>query len=154
MTIQIELHLQQATLQDEVSPSELSVDFSAETFSETIKRGRFVGWVMAEDIFLEDHGFEEYEGDDVYFEDVEVVSVDASTQSLSLRARFDFELADGSPEDKEGYIELFNALSSAVMLLYWTGEGESKHPDQGTGLYWFSGEFNRVLVNGTLIHER
>ena len=152
--MRFEIEFDRVDLQDTIAESERHVDFSAAGFDATIRSGQMLGWLMSGEIFLEDYGFAPYEGDDIRIETIELKEIDAGQRSISLRVLFEFGFPEGEPSDVDRYADAFNALSSAMMLCYWTGEGEEQHPDRGVGMYWFSGEMNRVVVNGHIIHER
>ena len=143
-----------AQYSETVSEDEIPRTFEAKSFVETLQAGAFVGWLMAEDICLEDYGFDEYEGNDIQMESIEVLNIDAAQVSVHLRVSFDLAL-DEEPEAEDDLKALFNAISSACMVLYWSqpSDGASSHPDHGSGLYWFNGAINRVWINGKLIHS-
>ena len=144
-----------AKYSETVSEGEIPKTFEPKAFGETLKGGQFVGWLMAEDIFLEDHGFEEYEGDDIQMDSVEVLNIDAEQASVHLKVSFDFSL-DEEIDAEDELKEAFNAISSACMILFWSqpSDSGSNHPDRGSGLYWFNGEVNRVWIDGGLIYSR
>ncbi len=59
------------------------------------------------------------------------------------------------PLETESHLsDLYNALTGAIQIFYWTGEGQSSHPEQATGLFGLSGEINYVEINGRVVHER
>ena len=144
-----------ARYSETVTESSRPIEFTADTFSPILNDGQFVGWVMAEELFLEDHGFEEYDGDDFEMDTVDVIEANSEQQSVHLRIAFELEL-DDEPTEEDDLKELLNAVSAACMILFWSEPDENarSHPNHGKGLFWFNGEINRAWVNGALIHSR
>jgi hypothetical protein len=138
-----------------ITPSEAAVDLSPGGFAQTIANGQIVGWILSGDLFFEDYDLPEYEGDDAQVDELTVSAVDASGCRLKIRAKITFELdPEVKTETEEQHTELFNAVSGGIQLFYWTGEGDSSHPEEAVGLYELSGEMNFCQVNGRVIHER
>ena len=79
-----------------------------------------------------------------------LLSLDATNQTVDLEIGFSVPIAGSDLP----HHSLINAISGAIFMMYWTGEGDTTHPENGLGLYWFNGEMNRIDVNGELVHER
>ncbi len=154
MTILFRVVYETASLMDTIDAGSSPIEFKSSTFTSVINAGSFVGWVLSAELFLEDFDLPETDGEDIQIPTVKLLSLDERSLSVGLEVSFELTLSAPVEDTKEHRLNLFNAVSGAIMLCFWTGEGHTSHPDEGQGLYWFNGEMNLVEVNGHLVHNR
>ena len=145
-----------AEVGDVIEPTACTpMDFSPSAFTQTIAEGQIVGWFLVEELFFEDFGLPEYEGEDFQLDTVEIRAVDSIAGTVAIRAVLNVELDRSIPVETEAQLnDLYNAVTGAVQLFFWTGEGEYCHPEQAVGMFMMSGEISFVQINERVLHER
>ena len=155
MQYEVLLEWDAAEVGDAIEPSRAGVSFAPSAFEQTITDGRIVGWLLANELFFEDFDLPDYEGEDRQVDEVQIRSIDATAGTVSIRAVLRIELASTVQlETEQQYRDFYNSVSGAIQIFYWTGEGESPHPEQAVGIFELPGEINYVQINGRVVHER
>ena len=150
MTVAFRIRYDAASLMEPSAVGEAgsrTVDFSPQGFESPLRAGTMVAWLLQDELMFEDEGLDDPELDSFELQ-THVLHINGGTQSVGLELTFSLPIESANPD------ALLNAISGAIFVMYWTGEGDSTHPDEGLGLYWFNGEMNHADINGTVIHER